>query len=221
MKNEDKPTLRGLLALRVLRVCLAAGLAALATAWPGPRPLHAKGMGTDYYSNTPEDRNQLYQVELHHFTEDNFWGNFQRGQYRFAVKDLEFILRWFPNHPDALAMMGQIAKLTRNVSLPIAHFEKAITLYPQYGMTWMLYGSYLLDIGLLDEAIEKLKKALELDPTLGIACARLAKAYERQGNAALAREYYRKAQELGFKEGGAAGPPGGKPEAGDPKPAKR
>jgi Tfp pilus assembly protein PilF len=58
---------------------------------------------------------------------------------------------------------------------------------------------YLVDIGKIDAGIQKLQKAIEIDPGLGQAHAWLAKAYYKNGNSELARQAAEKAKALGYR----------------------
>ena len=96
-------------------------------------------------------------------------------------------------------MLGIIARLSKRVSLPIPFYENAIRLYPQYPLTHVQYGSYLVDIDLPEEGIPKIVKAIEMDPDMAIAHVSLAKAYQKTGKRDLAFREAQRARELGYK----------------------
>ena len=126
-----------------------------------------------------------------------------------AIEDLKYTLDRFPNHPKALQTMGVVANMTKNPDMAIAYYQKALTQYPQYAMTYAQYGQYLLSIGIIDKAIESLKRGLEIDPKLVGGYVLLAHAYSKQGNSELASEAAARAKELGYK-GSLSGIDGGK-----------
>jgi len=158
-------------------------------------------MGKDYFAaiNENVNRNLLTQVERYHFAENNFWQAYKERKYERAIAELKFVLRYFPNHPDALRMLGTLARLTERVSLPISFYENAIRLYPEYPLTHVQYGDYLVDIGLPEEGISKIAKAIEMDPDMAVAHVSLAKAYQKTGKKDLASREAQRARELGYK----------------------
>lgn len=155
----------------------------------------------DYFA--PKDQeytNLLYNLEKYHFAKDNFWKSLAEGKYGLAIEDLDYLLRYFPNHPDALLMLGRIAKTTKRFSLPIPYFENALKLFPQHAVTQYRYGEYLVDIGLYEEGIIPLEKAVALDPGMSEAHAALGRAYSKLGKRELSREEAEKARILESKE---------------------
>lgn len=155
----------------------------------------------DYFTagNDPHATYRLTRVEMDHFSEETFGWKFRSGFHVGAAAELQFILSYFPNHPKALSLMTTIATLWGKPLLPLKYFQKALQLFPQHALTHAQYGTYLVNIGMIEEGISSLKKALEMDPTLPSAHAALAKAYSQTKNAQLAREEARKARELGWK----------------------
>jgi len=153
----------------------------------------------DYFSET-RSNGLLRNVEQYHLSRHmGFWVEFKRGQYAYALKELQFVLRYFPNHPRALALLGALARIKKTPSLPIVYYERAIKLYPQRAFTYAQYGDYLIDVGNRKVGISLLEKAIQLDPKLPQAHAWLAKAYQQQGNLELARQEAKIAKELRYK----------------------
>ncbi len=155
------------------------------------------GTGNDYFT-TPRDSELLYNVEKYHLSDETFMAKYKSGRYYYALQDLKFVLNYFPNHPNALMFMGSVAQLTKDSSLGITYYEKAIRLYPQYALTHAQYGEYLVNIGLVKEGIERLKKAIEIDPKLAIAYKWLSKAYTKNGDLEMALQAAERAKELGI-----------------------
>jgi predicted Zn-dependent protease len=123
----------------------------------------------------------------------------REGEYNKAITDLIYLLDRFVNQPKGLALMGAVAKLTKNPPLAVQYYEKAIRLYPQYALTRAQYGAFLVDIGNVRSGIEKLKQAIEMDQKLALAHAWLSKAYYQSGDIALARQAAEQATKLGYK----------------------
>jgi tetratricopeptide (TPR) repeat protein len=163
--------------------------------------VYADDLNKDYFAVYDEhDTQLLINVERYHLATGNFWKWYNAKKYYLAVEELQFVLRYFPNHPKALQLMGNIAKLTEAPALAIPYYENALRLYPEYAITHAQYGGYLVDVGNVQAAMPHLKKAIDMDPSLAQAYAALAKAYNKSGNPELAREAAAKATELGYKE---------------------
>ena len=114
----------------------------------------------------------------------------------YAIEDLKYTLDTFPNHPRALMLMGMAAKLASTPSLPLPYYEKAVRLFPQYAMTYAQYGNYQVEVGLVEQGIETLKRAIEIDRDFALAYEWLAKAYARAGDKEMEREMILKAKEI-------------------------
>lgn len=156
----------------------------------------------DYFAKDrdPKISELLHTVEQYHLSNANFWKKFNTpGQLEYALGDLQYVLGVFPNHPKALQLLGSVARLTKNLSLPLLFYQKALNLYPQYALTHAQYGAYLVDIGNIKAGITKLEEAIRMDPKLPQAHAWLAKAYYQSGNPELARQAAEQARKLGYK----------------------
>src|SRR5688500_13355544 len=161
------------------------------------------------YFDAGKDRTvkqRLQAVEQYHMNKDVF-DNIASGKYKYALGDIDFTLRYFPNHPRGLQLLTTVAALTKNRALPISYFEKAIALYPTHAITHAQYGWYLVTIGDLDKGIQTLKYAIEMDPKLTAGHVWLAHAYEKKGDNELARQAKERAKELGYN-GKLPGDPG-------------
>lgn len=160
----------------------------------------------DYYSamENPQIKNLLQLVEKHHLDScphnpRGVLGDIAEGKYHYAISDLHYTLERFVNHPRALQLMGSLAKLTKNPLLPIGSYERALRLYPQYAVTYVQYGSYLVDIEQIEEGMAKLSRAREIDPKLALVYVLMAKAYAKNGNLVAARQAAEQARTLGYK----------------------
>lgn len=156
--------------------------------------------GNDYFGpKDKEAQTELANVEKHHLSQDTFYKRFGNKEYNYAMEDLKFVLRYFPNHPKALSLMEMVGKMMKNQLLPMPYYKSALDLYPQHAITHLQFGMYLLEIHQVNSAIDSLKRALELNPKLAPAHAWLAKAYSMGGQKELARESSNRARELGYK----------------------
>jgi tetratricopeptide (TPR) repeat protein len=150
----------------------------------------------DYFD--PRHRLELATVEKYHLTKETFWMEFNSRRYHYALKELEFVLRHFPNHPKALQLTELVAKMSNQPHLAIPYYEKAVTLFPQYAITHAQYGNYLVDTGQAEKGIKRLRRAMAIDPKLAVAYYWLWDAYTRNGNLEMARQIAEKAKELGL-----------------------
>jgi tetratricopeptide (TPR) repeat protein len=157
----------------------------------------------DYFvaDQFPGTKRLLALVERFHVNEPDckLSTNIREGHYEYAWQDIDYTLEKFPNHPKALLLAGLTARLQKAPLMAIPYFEKALKLYPQHAMTHAQYGSYLVEIGRVNEGISRLKKATEMKPELAQAYAWLAKAYMKNGDVNLARQTAEQARKLGYK----------------------
>jgi Tfp pilus assembly protein PilF len=158
----------------------------------------AQNVNNDYFA-PDRDESLLRIVEAYHLAQANFWAKFHSRDFRGAFDDLKYVLRYFPNHPKALMLMGSLSKLKKTPSLATHYYEKALKLFPQHAFTHAQLGNYLVDIGDFGTGLAKLKEAIEMDPKLALAHAYLAKAYYKIGNPQLARRAAKRARELGYR----------------------
>jgi tetratricopeptide (TPR) repeat protein len=140
----------------------------------------------------------ITSVEANHLNQ-RVWSDFYAGKYNAVLSDVFYILDRFPNHPTALLLLGFIAKIKGELSMPIPYYTKALKLYPQYALIHAQSGMYLVEIGRFDIGIEKLEEAVRMDPKLVRGYIWLAKAYSKKGNPELAHHAEEKARALGFK----------------------
>jgi Tfp pilus assembly protein PilF len=155
------------------------------------------GMGHDYFT-ADQDGTGEYLRLLTGAHVDTIPGWIQQGRIDNAVGDIRYALDRFPNHPQALQLLGLVARLAKNNGLAISYFEKAVMQFPQYGVTRAQYGLFLVTIGYVDDGIGRLNQSIAMDPKWAGGHAGLAHAYAKKGDMAKAREAADKARELGF-----------------------
>jgi predicted Zn-dependent protease len=162
----------------------------------------------DYFDASTDRivKQRLQAVERFHMNKHLF-ENIANGKYKHALGDIDFTLRYFPNHPRGLQLLTTVAALTKNGALPIRYFEKAIALYPKHAITHAQYGWFFVTIGDLDNGIQKLRHAIEMDPKLTTGHVWLAQAYEKKGDLQSSRAARERAKELGYN-GKLPGDPG-------------
>ncbi len=183
--------------LVVLSALLAASAGALAKPYCGEL---ANAFGPFDY-RTP-DPDQLYLVEMAHFTEEVQQG--VKGNTGTLGQDLDYTLRAFPNHTKALAALSRAALRQRTLQLPGAryavecYFERAVRFQPDDGLAWGAYGQYVYALGENARALPMLKKAAELVPDNPAVNYNAGIAYFNAKNYELAVQHAKKAYQLGF-----------------------
>lgn len=125
-------------------------------------PANAPGFGPYDYREAPADK--LAQVEKYHFTTDV--QALRRGESSENIgKDLEFVLRYFPNHSRALNAMVQLAKRERtnrprgNRDSVECWFDRAVKFQPGDGTVRLLFSLWLSYRGDKEAAITHLQVA--------------------------------------------------------------
>lgn len=156
---------------RSISMCLAAlGLWSVS----GHGEAQESGCGNPFYngSNGPDDFRLITParratVERHHFTEDV--RTLRSGKTtKEPGADISYTLRVFPNHPEALAAMGQLALRTGQNPPPGSvytvecWFDRGIRFRPDDGAVRMAYGIYQFKARRLAAAAEQFEAALRV-----------------------------------------------------------
>ncbi|WP_372717948.1 tetratricopeptide repeat protein [Immundisolibacter sp.] len=117
--------------------------------------------GCNYYAG---DTAHINVVETYHLGKAQ--EKLRDKRYKYALNDLKFILRHFPNHPRALTLMEDTGRGIGQPNLALGYFDAAIKAYPDEPMTYLVYGVFLQKRSKLAEAIDNYERALELNPNL-------------------------------------------------------
>jgi tetratricopeptide (TPR) repeat protein len=122
------------------------------------------------------------------------------GSYGYALQDFEFILRYFPNHPRALALISELCDVKwQDLRCDSkTWFKKAIEVNPRASQTFLINGVHLHRLKQLPQAVESYKRAIELDPSSGNAHYNLALIYLEQGQYEPANRHAQFAYALGM-----------------------
>jgi Tfp pilus assembly protein PilF len=154
----------------------------------------AQATDNDYYTTT--DTTLLRTVERYHVVpaEEKIRTKF----YSAARADVDFVLRYFPNHPKALLLMAQLCtdRATPHCELDTV-FEKAIAINPNVAGTYVTQGVYLHRVKRYREAIASYQRGLAIDPNSINAHYNLALAYLETKQYDLANEEAQRAYALG------------------------
>jgi tetratricopeptide (TPR) repeat protein len=160
----------------------------------------AQQANRDYYTakQTKEGAELLKNVEKYHI--NNGIENMKSGNFLYAKRDYEFILRYFPNHPQALELISDLCdvkwKTPKCESDP--WFRKAIDKNPTVSQTFLVNGLHLQRTGRVPEAIDSYKRAIELNPLSANAHYNLALAYVDQKQYELANRHAQLSYALGM-----------------------
>jgi hypothetical protein len=132
----------------------------------------------DYFgrASDPETAQLIRMTERYHLTEDTFWTMFRKPDYRAARGELIFILRYIPNHPECLHLLGIVSNLMGEPAYPIYFYERAVRLFPARAYTRAQYGRYLVSIGHREAGLVELRAAHLADGTDPMVLAWLREA---------------------------------------------
>ena len=91
-----------------------------------------------------------------------------KGQTSYIGDDLDFVLRYFPNHHVALSSMLRLGEKEKR-STPVifkysveCYFKRALMFRPDDGVVRTIYASYLYKAGKKAEALDQLNQAIQL-----------------------------------------------------------
>jgi tetratricopeptide (TPR) repeat protein len=148
---------------RYLRRSLIAfvAFAAVSAAAQAPRAgTDAARRDKNYYD--PAAAPIVRSVELNHL--DRAINLMQERRWQPARADLEFMLRYVANHPQALALLSDVCFKLKEPDCAQLYFDNALRLYPETASTHSVYGTYLHRLGKVPQAIESYKRALLINP---------------------------------------------------------
>jgi tetratricopeptide (TPR) repeat protein len=157
-------------------------------------PVFAQKTDNDYYTNT--DVALLRSVEKFHVIRAE--SEIRSKYYVPARADLDFTLRYFPNHPQGLLLMVQLCSENKQQGCDLdLTFERAIAVNPNVAGTYTTQGVYLHRVKRYSDAIKSYQRALELDPDSMNAHYNIALAYLELKDYERANEHAQRAYALG------------------------
>jgi Tfp pilus assembly protein PilF len=158
----------------------------------------APGVWAEDYFTTHLDPVRLrYRETVEAFHVDKVPDLIRQGRLKDAAHELTYTLDRFPNHPRALILLEVLGPLVNNPALAVTYYQRALEAHPEYAVIRVQYGLHLIDVGVVDSAIEQIRRAIAQDETLGVAHAALARAYAKKGQMDLARQAAERAIALG------------------------
>lgn len=153
----------------------------------------------DYYSHksNPAVAETLRTVEKYHLQQTI--NELRTKRYSDAWADVDFILRYFPNHPQGLMLMAKLCEVWRDPKCNTeGYFDKAVSVNPNVPGIYLTRGIFLHRNKRLPDAIANYKKALEISPDSVNAHFNLAIAFLAQKQYAAANEHAQQAYALGL-----------------------
>lgn len=119
--------------------------------------------------------------------------HYQAGRFPHAEALLQQLLQVQPSHPDALHLLGAIARLAGKAEIAAALISKAISAKPSEPVFYNSMGQALRDLGRLDEAVTNYRRALSIKPDYAEILYNLGNALKIQNKLDEAAASYRKA----------------------------
>jgi tetratricopeptide (TPR) repeat protein len=117
-------------------------------------------------------------------------------QYDEAKREFENELSIDPNHPLALAYLGDIAMKRANPDEALALLQKSVRISDSIRIAYVDLGAVLTQQKQYGDAIAALRHAVELDPAQPDAHYRLGRAYQAIGNAEESQKEFAKVRDL-------------------------
>jgi tetratricopeptide (TPR) repeat protein len=139
-----------------------AAFAALSAVAQAPRVVDPDAGRRDKNYYDPAAAPIVRSVELNHL--GRAINQMHEKRWPGARADLEFILRYVANHPQALSLLSEVCFKVKEPDCAQPFFDNALRLYPETASTHAAYGAYLHRLGNVPQAIEAYKRALALNP---------------------------------------------------------
>lgn len=151
----------------------------------------------DYYA-PGQTSTQLYRNVMLHFPSGRDYAS--RGQWGSALADYEFILNFYPNHPQALIELSELCVKWKAATCDVtaeSWYQKAIARNPGAAQSYVVLALHLHRKKKLDEAVKIYKQAIELAPNSINAHYNLGLAYADLQQYELANLHAQKSYSLG------------------------
>ncbi|HBC56620.1 MAG TPA: hypothetical protein DCZ03_05580 [Gammaproteobacteria bacterium] len=150
----------------------------------------------DYFSTDSISTKRVRTVERHHW--DKARQHKERGEIQYAFGDIDFILRYVPNHPHALMQMSEISMAAGKPDTVRPYLDYAIQYRPKNSSTHIIYGIHLHRTKNYSEAVQHYKRALELDPKASETHYNLGLSYFELKEYTLAQKHAKIAYDRGY-----------------------
>lgn len=124
------------------------------TSWAIPGP------GYDY--NEPAPLSVVERVETYYFPHAQ--KALQSHEYDVAWGELAYILNYFPNHPQGLTLLQELAKATDRITDAKTYFEQGLSLFPTDHTLNQQFAEFLASLGEWESALAYYRNALASSP---------------------------------------------------------
>src|SRR5688572_7006614 len=122
--------------------------------------------GQDFYASRGSvESRTLNNVMQHHFGPGR--ERMAMGNFGAAMSDFEFILNYFPNHPQVLIAFSELCEKWKTAicdSKAEQWFQRAIERNPGAAQSYVVQAMYYHRRNRLDEAVKSYKRAVEVAP---------------------------------------------------------
>ena len=178
---------------------LGARLLMVAALYGAAGIVHAQQVnGFDYYAprTASADITRLKNVEEYHIGPSQ--QKMAKRQWAYAHQDLEFILRYYPNHPQALSLLSALCQKWPDRKCNADEwYEKAVSLNANAAPTFLLHGMHLHRKQKYPEAVKAYTRAIELTPNSVDAHYNIGLTYLELKQYDLANQHAQKSYQLG------------------------
>ena len=150
----------------------------------------------------PKDRLRISQIEGHHF--DANTENLIRGLTGSVGGDIDFLVRYSPNHHRGLAALVRLAlrdktPQPRLVKIPVeCYLLRGLEFKPDDAEVLKIYGTYLARLNRDEEALAKFEEAEKLVPEDPVVAYNLGLLLTEKREFDRARSYAKKAYAAGL-----------------------
>ena len=171
-------------------------------------PVTAQSASNYQFSTNPADRQYDYfdpgrrgaslldNVEKGHLVPGR--RHLAEGNFRQAHDNLDFVLRWYPNHPQALDLYSKLAMKRGQPQSALPYFDYALRFSGKDISTAILYGIHRFRMGDYSKAVARFRQALALNPQSAEAHYNLGLTHLQLKEFGKARRHAHKAYELGY-----------------------
>ena len=160
----------------------------------------AQQENNDYYAPRPTNtEKQLFNnVQGHHLAPGR--AAMEKGEFPPALEHFEFILAYYPNHPQALFALSELCLKWKHLTCDLKveqWLQKAIARNPDAAQSYVVQAMHLHRKNKLDDAVKVYKRAIELAPNSVNAHYNLGLAYADLKQYDLANLHAQKSLALG------------------------
>ena len=160
----------------------------------------AQQANNDYYAPRPTqaERQLFNNVQGHHLAPGR--AAMEKGEFPPALEHFEFILGYYPNHPQALFALSELCLKWKHPTCDLKAeqwLQKAIERNPEAAQSYVVQAMHLHRKNKLDAAVKVYKRAIELAPNSVNAHYNLGLAYADLKQYDLANLHAQKSLALG------------------------